>query len=55
MLSVSIPAHSSHEVAIPLTGAGRSALARSHRVEASPTIVDTHTHKRETLPLVLQR
>jgi sugar lactone lactonase YvrE len=51
----SIPAHSSRRVAIALTGAGRRALSRKRRVRAKLTIVDTRTHKRETLPVVLKR
>ena len=51
----SIPAHSSHRVSIALTGTGRMALAHMRRVRARLTIVDTRTHKRETLPVVLRR
>ena len=51
----SVPAHSSHKVAIALTGAGRKALARKRRVRAKLTIVDTRTRKRETLPVILRR
>ena len=51
----SIPAHSSRRVAIPLTAAGRKALAGKSRVGAKLTIVDTHTGKRETVPVVLKR
>ena len=51
----SVPAHGSRRVAIRLTTAGRMALARKRRVRAKLTIVDTRTHKRETLPVVLRR
>lgn len=51
----SIPAHSSRKVAIPLTAAGRAVLAGSSRIGAKLTIVDTHTGKRESIPVVLRR
>ena len=51
----SVPAHSSHKVAIALTGAGRKALARKRRVRAKLTIVNIRTRKRETLLVVLRR
>jgi hypothetical protein len=51
----SIRAHSSRRVAIGLTAAGRKALARKRRVQAKLTIVDTRTHKSETIPVVLTR
>jgi len=53
--SYSIPAHSSPQVAIALTAAGRATLARKDRVKATLTIVDPGTHKRESLPVVLTR
>ena len=51
----SIPAHGSREVAIALTGAGRKVLARKRRTKAKLTIVDIHTRKQETLPVILRR
>ena len=51
----SAPAHSSHKVAIALTAAGRGALTRKRRIRAKLTIIDTRTHKRETLPVTLRR
>ena len=51
----SISAHSSRRVAIPLTAAGHAALAEESRIGATLTIVDTHTGKRESIPVVLRR
>ena len=51
----SVPANSSRKVAIGLTRAGRKVLARKPRIRAKLTIVDTHTGKRETVPVVLKR
>ena len=50
----SIPAHSSHRVAISLTKAGRKALSRKRGVRAKLTIVDPRTRKHETLRVVLR-
>lgn len=52
--SYSIPAHSSREVSVDLTGAGRRAL-RHGRVGARLTILDKQSGKRETIPVVLKR
>jgi hypothetical protein len=51
----SIPAHSSRQVAIGLTKAGRNALARKRRLPATLAILNTRTRKRKTLPVVLER
>jgi len=51
----SVPAHSSRKVRIGLTKAGRRALARMGRVRAKLKIVDTRTHKREAVAVVLKR
>ena len=51
----SLPAHSSRKVAIPLTKAGRKAVSHRRRTAARLTIVDTRSHKRETVAVVLRR
>ncbi len=49
----SVPAHSNRKVAIPLTKAGRTTLRRRHRAPAKLTVVDTRTHRRERIAVVL--
>ena len=51
----SVPAHSPRKVAIALTAAGRKVFASKRRIRAKLTIVDTRTHKRKTLPVILRR
>lgn len=51
----SVPAHSNRKVGIPLTKVGRRTMARKGRAAARLTIVDTRTHKRETIAVLLKR
>lgn len=51
----SVPPHKSRKVRIALTKAGRKVLSRKRRVGAKLTIIDPHTHKRESLRVVLKR
>ncbi len=51
----SVPAHSNRKVAIPLTKAGRTTLRRRHRAPAKLTVVDTRTHRRSTVAVLLRR
>ena len=50
-----VPPHKSRKVRIALTKAGRRTMARRRYAAAKLTIVDTRTHKRETIPVVLKR
>ncbi len=50
-----VPPRRSRKVRIALTKAGRRTMARRRHAVAKLTIVDTRTHKRETLPVVLKR
>ena len=50
-----VPPHKSRKVRIALTKAGRRTMARRRHAAAKLTIVDTRTHKRETLPVILRR
>lgn len=50
-----VPPHKSRKVRIGLTKTGRKILSRKRRVRAKLKIIDTRTHKRETVAVVMKR